>query len=178
MFLENRIILVDSEINARVASEVISSLLYFEEQDPEKDITIYINSPGGAMYDGFAICDTMRFVKPDIQTVCVGMAASMASIILAAGTPGKRYALPRSVVMIHQPLSGAQGQITDIQIHAKEAQRLKDMAIEFYSEVSGKSLEEVERDIERDNYLTPEKALEYGLIDHIITKRGEEGETA
>lgn len=174
-FLENRIIMLDREVNSSSACEVISSLLYLEKQDPDKDIILYINSPGGVIYDGLAICDTIKFIKPDVQTVCVGMAASMASIILAAGTPGKRYALPHSVVMIHQPLSGASGQITDIQIRVKEGQRLKDVVIDFYSEVSGKSYEEVEKDIERDNYLTAEQAKEYGLIDHIISKR-EEGE--
>lgn len=173
MFLENRIIFLDSEVNARSASEIISTLLYLEEQDPNRDITLYINSPGGVMYDGFAICDTIRFIKPDVQTVCVGMAASMASMILAAGTPGKRYALPRSVVMIHQPLGGVKGQVTDIQIEAKESQRLKDMAIDFYQEISGKSREEIEKDIDRNNYLTPEQAKEYGIIDHVISRREE-----
>lgn len=152
---------------------MVAQLLYLEGQDPDKDIELYINSPGGSITSGMAIYDTMQFIKCDVSTICIGMAASMASFLLAAGARGKRMSLPNSEVMIHQPLGGAQGQASDIKIHADHILFIRDRMNRLYSEMTGQPLETIQRDTERDNFMTAEAALKYGLIDKIITKRGE-----
>ena len=160
-------------MNDVTASLVVAQLLYLEGQDPDKDIELYINSPGGSITSGMAIYDTMQFIKCDVSTICIGMAASMASFLLAAGARGKRMSLPNSEVMIHQPLGGAQGQASDIKIHADHILFIRDRMNRLYSEMTGQPLETIQRDTERDNFMTAEAALKYGLIDKIITKRGE-----
>lgn len=150
---------------------MVAQLLYLEAQDPEKDISLYINSPGGSITSGMAIYDTMNFIKCDVSTICIGMAASMASFLLAAGTKGKRIALPNSEILIHQPLGGMQGQASDIKIHADHILRIKDKMNRLLSEMTGQPIERVVADTDRDNYLTPEQALEYGLIDKVFDKR-------
>ncbi len=169
--LNDRIIILSEEVNDTTASLIVAQLLYLESQDPDKDIHFYINSPGGSITAGMAIFDTMNFIKCDVSTICVGMAASMGAFLLAAGTPGKRLALPNSEIMIHQPLSGMQGQATDIKIHADRIIRIKDQLNRKLSEFTGKSLETIVSDTERDNFMTAEEAKEYGLIDKVITKR-------
>ena len=169
--LNDRIIFLGEEINDVTASLVVAQLLYLEAQDPEKDISLYINSPGGSITSGMAIYDTMNFIKCDVSTICIGMAASMASFLLAAGTKGKRIALPNSEIMIHQPLGGMQGQASDIKIHADHILRIKDKMNRLLSEMTGQPFERVVADTDRDNYLTPEQALEYGLIDKVFDKR-------
>ena len=149
----------------------MAQLLYLEGQDPEKDIALYINSPGGVITDGMAIYDTMQYIKCDVSTICIGMAASMGAFLLAAGAPGKRFALPNSEIMIHQPSGGAQGQATDISIHAKHILRTKKKLNQILAERTGQPLEVVERDTERDNFMTAQEALNYGLIDKVIDKR-------
>ena len=171
--LNDRIIMLSDEVNDVAASLVVAQLLYLEGQDPDKDIELYINSPGGAITSGMAIYDTMQFIKCDVSTICIGMAASMASFLLAAGARGKRMSLPNSEVMIHQPLGGAQGQASDIKIHADHILFIRDRMNRLYSEMTGQPLETIQRDTERDNFMTAEAALKYGLIDKIITKRGE-----
>jgi ATP-dependent Clp protease, protease subunit len=168
--LKDRIIMLGSPIDDNVANSIVAQLLFLEAENPEKDISIYINSPGGSISAGMAIYDTMQFIKPDVQTICIGMAASMGAFLLAAGTKGKRYALPNSEVMIHQPLGGAQGQATEIEIAAKRILFLRDKLNHILSERTGQPLEVIERDTERDNFMTAEKAKDYGLIDHIITR--------
>ncbi|MBO8176200.1 MAG: ATP-dependent Clp endopeptidase proteolytic subunit ClpP [Bacillus sp. (in: Bacteria)] len=168
--LKDRIIMLGSPIDDNVANSIVAQLLFLEAENPEKDISIYINSPGGSITAGMAIYDTMQFIKPDVQTICIGMAASMGAFLLAAGTKGKRYALPNSEVMIHQPLGGAQGQATEIEIAAKRILFLRDKLNHILSERTGQPLEVIERDTERDNFMTAEKAKDYGLIDHIITR--------
>lgn len=168
--LENRIIILNGQVDENAAGLIVSQLLYLEAQDPKKDIIMYINSPGGVITDGMAIYDTMQYVKCDVQTVCIGLAASMGSFLLAGGTKGKRFALPNAEVMIHQPLGGAQGQATDIAIRAEHILMIKDRMARMYSEFTGKSVEEILRDIERDRFLTAQQALEYGLIDKIVTR--------
>ena len=169
--LNDRIIFLGEEINDVTASLVVAQLLYLEAQDPEKDISLYINSPGGSVTAGMAIYDTMNFIKCDVSTICIGMAASMASFLLAAGTKGKRIALPNSEILIHQPLGGMQGQASDIKIHADHILRIKDKMNRLLSEMTGQPIERVVADTDRDNYLTPEQALEYGLIDKVFDKR-------
>ena len=169
--LNDRIIFLGEEINDVTASLVVAQLLYLEAQDPEKEISLYINSPGGSITSGMAIYDTMNFIKCDVSTICIGMAASMASFLLAAGTKGKRIALPNSEILIHQPLGGMQGQASDIKIHADHILRIKDKMNRLLSEMTGQPIERVVADTDRDNYLTPEQALEYGLIDKVFDKR-------
>lgn len=169
--LKDRIIFLGTEINDNVANAIVAQLLFLEAEDPEKDITMYINSPGGVVTSGVAIYDTMNYIKPDVQTVCIGQAASMGAFLLSAGAKGKRFALPNSRVMIHQPLGGAQGQATDIEIQAKEILKIKDKLSEILAKNCGKTKEEVLRDTERDNFMTANEALEYGIIDKVFVKR-------
>lgn len=169
--LNDRIIILNEEVNSASAGVVVAQLLYLEGQDPEKDISLYINSPGGVITDGMAIYDTMQYIKCDVSTICIGMAASMGSFLLAAGTKGKRFALPNSEIMIHQPSGGAKGQATDISIHANHILYVKKKLNTILSERTGQPLEVVERDTERDNFMTAQQALEYGLIDKVIEKR-------
>ena len=169
--LNDRIILLNEEVNSASAGVVVAQLLYLEGQDPEKDISLYINSPGGVITDGMAIYDTMQYIKCYVSTICLGMAASMGAFLLAAGTKGKRFALPNSEIMIHQPSGGAQGQATDISIHANHILRVKDKLNQILSERTGQPLDVVKRDTERDNFMTAQEALEYGLIDKVIEHR-------
>lgn len=169
--LQDRIVLLGFPIDDHVANLTVAQLLFLESQDPEKDIYLYINSPGGSVTAGMAIYDTMQYVKPDIVTICIGQAASMGAVLLAAGTKGKRYALPHSRIMIHQPLGGIQGQATDIIIHAEEIKRIKRMLNEILSHHTGQPLEKIERDVERDYFMSAEEAKEYGVIDKVIEKR-------
>ena len=169
--LNDRIILLSDEVNDATASLVVAQMLYLEAQDPDKDINFYINSPGGSVSAGFAIFDTMNFIKCDVSTICLGMAASMGAFLLAAGTKGKRFALPNSEIMIHQPLGGTRGQASDIKIHADHILRTRAKLNQILAERTGRTLAEIERDTERDNFLTAEAALEYGLIDKVIEKR-------
>ncbi|NLM43090.1 MAG: ATP-dependent Clp endopeptidase proteolytic subunit ClpP [Clostridiales bacterium] len=169
--LKDRIVFLGSEINDVTASLVVAQLLFLEAEDPEKDINLYINSPGGSISAGMAIYDTMQFIKPDISTICIGMAASMGAFLLAAGTKGKRFALPNSEIMIHQPLGGARGQATDVVIHAERLIRTKKALNKILSEKTGQPLEKIEKDVERDYFMTSEEAKAYGIIDDILTKR-------
>jgi ATP-dependent Clp protease protease subunit len=168
--LKDRIIMLSGEVNDQVASTVVAQLLFLEAQDPDKDIYFYINSPGGVITSGLSMFDTMNYIKPDIVTICIGQAASMGAFLLSAGTKGKRYALPNARIMIHQPSGGAQGQSTDIQIQAQEIQRLKDTLNKIMAENCGKTAKELERDTERDNFMSSQEAMEYGLIDKVLTK--------
>ncbi len=169
--LNDRIIFLSDEVNDATASLVVAQLLYLEAQDNTKDISLYINSPGGSVSAGFAIFDTMNFIKCDVSTICVGMAASMGAFLLAAGAKGKRYALPNSEIMIHQPLGGMQGQASDMKIHADHIIKTRERLNAILSERTGKSIEEITRDTERDNFLSAAEAAEYGLIDKVIDKR-------
>ncbi|MBE5945852.1 MAG: ATP-dependent Clp endopeptidase proteolytic subunit ClpP [Lachnospiraceae bacterium] len=169
--LKERIIFLADEVNDTTASLVIAQLLFLESEDPTKDISLYINSPGGSVSAGFGIYDTMKYIKCDVSTICVGMAASMGAFLLAGGTKGKRIALPNSEIMIHQPLGGTRGQATDMKIHTDHIIRTREKLNQILSENTGKPIEEIEKDTERDNFLTAEQALEYGLIDHIYTNR-------
>lgn len=171
--LKERIIFLADEVNDTTASLVIAQLLFLESEDTTKDISLYINSPGGSVSAGFGIYDTMNYIKCDVSTICVGMAASMGAFLLSGGTKGKRIALPNSEIMIHQPLGGAQGQATDMKIHTDHIIRTREKLNRILAANTGKPLEEIERDTERDNFLTAEQALEYGLIDHIYTSRDE-----
>lgn len=168
--LKDRVIMLGSGIDDNVANSIVAQLLFLEAEDPDKDISIYINSPGGSITAGMAIYDTMQFIRPDIQTICIGMAASMGAFLLAAGTKGKRYALPNAEVMIHQPLGGAQGQATEIEIAAKRILFLREKLNQILSDRTGQTLEVISKDTDRDNFMTAERALEYGLIDQIITR--------
>lgn len=170
--LNDRIIMLCDQVNSATASLVVAQLLFLEAQDPDKDISLYINSPGGSVTDGMAIYDTMNFIKCDVSTICVGMAASMGAFLLSAGTKGKRYALPNSEIMIHQPLGGAQGQASDIKIQADLILRTRDRLNKILAENTGRDIKEIERDTDRDYFMTAEQALEYGIIDKIYTKRG------
>lgn len=172
--LKDRIIMLGSAIDDNVANSIVSQLLFLEAEDPEKDISIYINSPDGSITAGMAIYDTMQFIKPKVSTICIGMAASMGAFLLAAGEKGKRYALPNSEVMIHQPLGGAQGQATEIEIAAKRILSLRDKLNQVLAERTGQPIEVIERDTDRDNFKTAEEALEYGLIDKVLTRNSEE----
>ena len=169
--LKERIIFLGEEVNATTSSLIVAQMMFLEAEDPDKDIHFYINSPGGSVTDGFAIYDTMNYIKCDVATYCMGMAASMGAFLLAGGTKGKRYALPNSEVMIHQPLGGAKGQATEIEIAAKQILRTKTTINRILSENTGKPIDVIAADTERDNWKTAEEALEYGLIDKIITKR-------
>ena len=169
--LKDRIVFIDGEINDAMADLVVAQILFLESENPEKDISIYINSPGGHVTAGLAIYDTMKYVKCDIQTICMGQAASMAAILLAGGTKGKRYALPSSRVMIHQPHGGVEGQESDISILAKEIIRLKKLSIEYLANDPGKKTDKVAEDIERDYFMSAQEAMEYGVIDHVMTSR-------
>lgn len=166
--LKERIIFIGTPIDDYVASLTIAQLLFLASEDPSKDIFMYINSPGGSVTAGMAIYDTMQFIKPDISTYCVGMAASMAQVLLCAGAKGKRYALPHSRIMMHQPLGGTQGQATDIEIYTKEMLRIRDMLYTVIAKHSGKDYDTVKKDADRDNYMSPQEALEYGLIDTVL----------
>jgi ATP-dependent Clp protease, protease subunit len=168
--LKDRIIMLGDEINDQVANSVIAQLLFLEADNPEKDISIYINSPGGSTTAGFAIFDTMEYIKPDISTICIGMAASFGAMLLLAGTKGKRYALPNSEIMIHQPLGGARGQATEIEISAKRILKLRDHLNQLISERTGQPVEKIEKDTDRDYFMSAQEALEYGIIDKIITR--------
>ncbi|MBM7585998.1 ATP-dependent Clp protease protease subunit [Bacillus pakistanensis] len=168
--LKDRVIMLGSAIDDNVANSIVSQLLFLESDNPEKDISIYINSPGGSITAGMAIYDTIQYIKPDVHTICIGMAASMGAFLLAAGAEGKRSALPNSEVMIHQPLGGAQGQATEIEIAAKRILFLREKLNTILSERTGQPIDVIARDTDRDNFMTAEKALEYGLIDRIITR--------
>lgn len=170
--LKERVIFLVGEVNDQTANLVVAQLLFLESENPDKDIHFYINSPGGSVSAGMSIFDTMNFIKPDVSTLCMGMAASMGAFLLAAGTKGKRFTLPNSRVMIHQPLGGAQGQATDIEIHAREILRLRADLNKILAERTGQPLEKIERDTERDYYMAAAEAAEYGLVDRVIDKRG------
>ncbi|HIW02370.1 MAG TPA: ATP-dependent Clp endopeptidase proteolytic subunit ClpP [Candidatus Protoclostridium stercorigallinarum] len=170
--LEDRIVFLNGEVNDVSANIVIAQLIYLEAKDPDKDISLYINSPGGSVSAGMGIYDTMNFIKPDVSTICVGMAASMGAFLLAAGAKGKRISLPNSEIMIHQPLGGAQGQATDIVIQAEHINKIKKKMTTILAEKTGKPFEQVAKDVERDYYMSAQEALEYGLIDKIFEKRG------
>ena len=169
--LNDRIIFLADQVNDATASLVVAQLLYLESEDPDKDISLYINSPGGSITSGMAIYDTMQYIKCDVSTICDGMAASMGAFLLSSGAKGKRYALPNSEIMIHQPLGGFQGQATDIKIHADRIIKIKKDLNEILSKNTGQPLEIIERDTERDNFMTAEEALKYGLVDKVIEKR-------
>ena len=169
--LNDRIVLLGEEVNATTASLVVAQLLYLEAQDPDKDIQFYINSPGGSVTDGMAIYDTMQYVKCDVSTICIGMAASMGAFLLSSGAKGKRFALPNAEIMIHQPSAGTQGQITDMAIHLKRLEIIKKRMNKILAENTGKPLEVVTADCERDNFMSADEAMEYGLIDKVITKQ-------
>ena len=168
--LKDRIIFLGEEVNEVTASLVVAQLLFLAAEDPDKDINLYINSPGGSVTAGMAIYDTMQYIRPDVSTICIGMAASMGAFLLAGGAKGKRYCLPNAEVMIHQPSGGARGQATDIQIHAENILRTKQKLNEILAENTGKNIEEIARDTERDNFMSAEEAKAYGLIDAVITK--------
>ena len=169
--LKERIVFVVGPINDHVASLATAQLLFLESEDPKKDIFLYINSPGGLVTSGLGIYDTMQYIKPDVSTLCIGQAASMGSFLLAAGTKGKRHSLPNSRIMVHQPSAGFQGQATDIEIHANEVLSLKKRLNEIYSKHTGKSVDEIKLALERDNFMTPETAKEFGLVDKVVSKR-------
>ncbi len=168
--LKDRIIFIGDEITDATASVVVAQLLFLESEDPDKDIHIYINSPGGSVTAGMAIYDTMQYIKPDVSTICVGLAASMGAFLLAAGKKGKRYALPNAEIMIHQPLGGAQGQASDVKIHAEFLLKTRDKLNRMLSENTGKPLEVIEKDTDRDNFMTADEAMQYGLIDQVMKR--------
>ena len=168
--LKDRIVMLSGEIDDAVASSIVAQLLFLEAEDPDKDIYLYINSPGGVVTSGFSIYDTMNYIKPDVSTICIGQAASMGAFLLSCGAKGKRYALPNSRIMIHQPLGGAQGQATDIEIQAKEILRRKEILNGILSQNSGKDLAQVEKDTDRDFFMSAEDAVQYGLIDQVLQK--------
>jgi ATP-dependent Clp protease protease subunit len=166
--LKDRIIMLSGEVNDAVASSIVAQMLFLEAEDPDKDIYFYINSPGGVVTSGMAMYDTMNYIKPDVVTICIGQAASMGAFLLSSGAKGKRYALPHARIMIHQPLGGAQGQATDIEIQAKEILRMKRELNEIIAQNSGKSIEEVTKDTDRDNFMSAAEAVKYGLIDKVV----------
>lgn len=168
--LKDRIIFLGEEVNDVTASLVVAQLLFLAAEDPDKDINLYINSPGGSVSAGFAIYDTMQYIKPDVSTICIGLAASMGAFLLSGGTKGKRFALPNAEIMIHQPLGGAKGQATDIQIQAEQILKIKKKLNDILADNTGKPLKEIQKDVERDFYMSAEEAKEYGLIDAVITK--------
>ena len=169
--LKDRIIIMGEEVLDAMANTVIAQMLFLESEDPDKDINMYVNSPGGSVTAGMAIYDTMQYIKPDVTTICMGQATSMAALLLAAGTKGKRYALPHSRIMIHQPLGGTQGQATDIDIHAKEILKMRDTLNHILFQHTGQPIEKVKKDTERDYFMTSEEAKEYGIVDKVITTR-------
>jgi ATP-dependent Clp protease protease subunit len=169
--LKDRIIMLQGEINDHVSSIIVAQLLFLEAENPEKDIYLYINSPGGVVTSGMAIYDTMNYIKPDVVTICMGQAASMGAFLLSSGAKGKRFALPHARIMIHQPLGGAQGQATDIEIHAKEILRMKKELNKILAENTGQSVRKIEKDTERDFFMSAEEALKYGIIDKVLKKR-------
>jgi len=169
--LKERIIFLGEEVNDVTASLIVAQLLYLESEDPDKDIFLYINSPGGSITAGMAIYDTMQYIKPEVSTLCIGLAASMGSFLLNAGEKGKRFALPNSEILIHQPLGGFQGQATDIDIHAKRIMKTKDTLNRIYSERTGQPIEKIQHDVERDYFMSAQEAMEYGLIDEVLTKK-------
>ncbi|MDH4114659.1 MAG: ATP-dependent Clp endopeptidase proteolytic subunit ClpP [Burkholderiaceae bacterium] len=172
--LRDRVVFIVGPINEQTANLVVAQLLFLESENPDKDISLYINSPGGSVSAGLAIYDTMQFIKPDISTICIGMAASMGAFLLAAGAKGKRYSLPNSRIMIHQPLGGVQGQAADIEIHAKEILYLRERLNRILAERTGQSVEKIAKDTDRDNFMSGEDAVSYGLVDKIFVKRGEQ----
>ena len=169
--LNERIVFIGSPIDDQVANLAVAQLLHLESEDPDKDVALYINSPGGSVYAGLGIYDTMQFIKPDVQTICFGVAMSMGSVLLAGGAPGKRMSLPNSRILIHQPSGGYEGQSADIQIHAREIVELRERVDEIYSHHTGQTTEQVHDDMERDRYFTADQSLDYGLIDRIVTSR-------
>lgn len=169
--LKDRIIFLGDEVNDATAGLVVAQLLFLEAEDPDKDIHLYINSPGGSITAGMAIYDTMQYIKPDVSTICIGMAASMGAFLLAAGEKGKRFALPNSEIMIHQPLGGTRGQATDIEIHAKRIVNMKNKLNSILAERTGQPIEKIQVDTERDNFMSADEAMEYGLIDEVITRK-------
>jgi ATP-dependent Clp protease protease subunit len=173
--LNERVVFLGTEVNDEIANLVNAQLLHLEAEDPDKEIQLYINCPGGVVYSGLSIYDTMRFIKPDVRTICCGIAMSMGSLILAGGTAGKRQALPNSRILIHQPTGGFQGQTTDIEIHARESQYLRRRMEQIYAEHTGRSGEELRRDMERDRFFSPEEAVDYGLIDRVHADRNGNG---
>jgi ATP-dependent Clp protease, protease subunit len=172
--LRDRVVFIVGPINEQTANLVVAQLLFLESENPDKDISLYINSPGGSVSAGLAIFDTMQFIKPDVSTICIGMAASMGAFLLAAGQKGKRYTLPNSRIMIHQPLGGVQGQAADIEIHAKEILYLRERLNAILAERTGQSVEKIAKDTDRDNFMSGEDAVSYGLVDKIFVKRGEQ----
>jgi ATP-dependent Clp protease protease subunit len=178
LLLKERIIFLGTPITDQVSNAIIAQLLYLEREDPERDINLYINSPGGVIYSGLAIYDTIQLSRCEVKTICVGMAASMATVLLCAGTPGKRFALPNSTMHMHQPMSGTQGQASDIEIHAREALRLQDKMRQVISRHTGQAYEKVARDTDRDYYLNAEEAVDYGLVDSVLSSADEEASTA
>lgn len=176
--LKERIIFVSGEVNDTMADLVVAQLLFLEAEDPEKDIQMYINSPGGAVTSGFAIFDTMNHIKPDVSTICVGLAASMGAVLLTAGTKGKRFALPNADIMIHQPLGGSQGQASDIKIQAEKILETRERLNKILSERTGQPLEKIEKDTDRDFFMSAEKAVEYGLIDKVLESRLDSGKSS
>jgi ATP-dependent Clp protease protease subunit len=169
--LKDNIIFLGTPIDDQIANLIVAQLLFLEAEDPEKDINIYINSPGGSVTAGLAIYDTMQFIRPDVTTICVGMCASMGALLLTAGAKGKRFALPNSRILIHQPSGGMQGQATDVRIHAEELIRIRELTSQILAKHTGQSMEQIESDVERDRYLSPVQAKEYGLIDEVIAHR-------
>ena len=168
--LKDRIIMLNGEVNDASASLIVAQLLFLESEDPDKDIYLYINSPGGSITSGMAIYDTMKYIKPDVATICMGMAASMGSFLLSSGAKGKRYALPNAEIMIHQPLGGFQGQATDFDIHARRILKIKENLNKILSKNTGKPLDEIKKDVERDNFMEAKEACEYGLVDKVIER--------
>ena len=174
--LKDRIIFLSGEVEDNMANTIVAQMLFLEAEDPDKDIYLYINSPGGVVTAGMAIYDTMQYIKPDESTICIGQAASMGSLLLTAGAKGKRFALPNARIMIHQPLGGARGQSTDVQIQAKELLRIRQMLNEILSQRTGKSMEQIEADTERDNFMSAAEAVEYGLVDKVIVREADSQE--
>lgn len=174
--LKDRIIFLSGEVEDNMANTIVAQMLFLEAEDPDKDIYLYINSPGGVVTAGMAIYDTMQYIKPDVSTICIGQAASMGSLLLTAGAKGKRFALPNARIMIHQPLGGARGQSTDVQIQAKELLRTRQMLNEILSQRTGKSMEQIEADTERDNFMSAAEAVEYGLVDKVIVREADSRE--
>ncbi|HEX2125818.1 MAG TPA: ATP-dependent Clp endopeptidase proteolytic subunit ClpP [Thermoleophilaceae bacterium] len=168
--LNERIVFLGDQVDDQIANLIVAQLLHLESDDPDKDVSLYINSPGGSVYAGLAIYDTMQFIKPDVVTICFGMAMSMGSLLLAGGAPGKRFALPNSRILIHQPSGGYQGQSADIEIHAREILDLRRRLDQIYANHSGQDIDKVHQDMDRDRYFTPDEALEYGLIDRVISQ--------
>ena len=174
--LKDRIIFLSGEVEDNMANTIVAQMLFLEAEDPDKDIYLYINSPGGVVTAGMAIYDTMQYIKPDVSTICIGQAASMGSLLLTSGAKGKRFALPNARIMIHQPLGGARGQSTDVQIQAKELLRIRQMLNEILSQRTGKSMEQIEADTERDNFMSAAEAVEYGLVDKVIVREADSQE--